>query len=154
MKGFTIVESGHIVPLLRPQTASTALTSDTFCMADWAHATLIVEGGAGSGTTVTLYEATSFANSGATAIGFKYAQEETVDGDTLDAALTTAGTTGASVGTSNVFLVIELDAAELSDGYQYVTLNTSDPGTSRLLSAIAILSGGRYQEDVVPTAIA
>ena len=154
MKGFSIVEQGHVVPLLRPQSLSAAATSDTFCMENWAHATIICEGGAGSGLTVTLYEATSFNNSGATLIGFRYAQEATVGGDTLDAALAAATTAGVSMGTSNVFLVIELDAEELSDGYPYVTLNTSDPGTSRQFSAIAILSGGRYQEDITATAIA
>jgi hypothetical protein len=154
MKGFSIVEQGHVVQLIDPQSASAALTSDTFCLENWAHASIIVNGGAGSGLTVTLYEATSAANSGATLIGFKYAQEATVDGDTLDAALATATTAGVAMGTSNVFLVIELDADELTDGYPWVTLNTSDPGASRLISAVAVLSGGRYQEDITATAIA
>lgn len=83
---------------------------------------------------------------------FRYAQEATVDGDTLDAALA-AGST-ITVGTSNVFCVIELDADQLTEDYEFVVLNVSDPGTSRIASAVAVLSGGRYQEDITATAIA
>lgn len=154
MKGFNIAEMGHVVQLIDPQSISAAATSDVFYMRKWAHATIIVNGGAGSGVTVTVGECSSFNGSDRTAIGFRYAQEATVDGDTLDAALASAGTTGVAMGTSNVFLVIELDADELTENYEWVVLNISDPGTSRIVSAIAILSGGRYQEDITATAIA
>ena len=154
MKGFTIVEQGHLVQLIDPVSATAPTTSETFIMEAWAHASIIVLGGAGSGVTITVNECTSFAGSDATAIGFNYAQEATVDGDTMAAALAAATAGGVAMGTSNVFLVIELDGDELSDGYPYVQINATDPGTSRLIAAAVVLSGGRYQEDITATAIA
>lgn len=155
MAGFNVVENGHVVTLLAPQYLGAAGTSDIFSMKDWSHASIIVLGGAGSATTLTLYECQGFGGTGATLIGFRYAQEETAAGDVVDAVLATATTAGVAIGTATgIFTVIELDAAELSDGYQYVRLNASDPGTSKLIGAVAILSGGRFQKDITATAIA
>ena len=154
MKGFTIVEQGHLVQLIDPVSATAPTTSETFIMEAWAHASIIVMGGGGSGlTTITVNECTSFAGSDATAIGYNYAQETTVDGDTLDAALAAATAGGIAIGTSNVFLIIELDGDELSDGYPYVQIHATAPATARLLAAAVVLSGGRYQEDITATAI-
>jgi len=154
MKGFTIVEQGHLVQLFSPQTASTALTSDTISMEGWAHLSAILEFGSGSGCVITMGECTSFAGSGRTAVtDFLYAYGASLTDDTMTAALalassiTIAATTGATV-------VIELDADKLSDGYQFVQVNLSDPGTSKLVSGVAVLSGGRYQEDITATVIA
>ena len=58
------------------------------------------------------------------------------------------------MGTGNVLVVIEIDADELSDGYQYIQVNHDAPTDGRNLSGLAILSGGRYQEDITATAIA
>ena len=154
MKGMTIVEQAHVVVVLPPTSVTAAMSGVAFHMENWAHASIICSGGAGSGLTMTIYECRDSAGSGATLIGFDYAEETTVDGDTLAAALAAAGTAGRAVGTSNVFLVAELDADQLSDNYDWVRVNVDDPGTSRLLSIIAVLSGGRFQEDIVPTAIA
>jgi len=152
-KGFVAAEQGHIVQLLAPQSLSAAATSDTFSMAGWGHASILVNFGAGSGCTLSLGECTGFGGTGRTAVTFRFAQEATANGDTLDAALAAASTITIAAGTA-AFAVIELDADELSDGYQYVQLNISDPGTSKLGSAMVVLSGGRYQEDITATAIA
>ena len=155
MKGFVAAEMGHIVLALAPQgtTVCAALTSDTFLMEGWGHATILIAGGVGStATSVTVGECTSFAGSGRTAVTFRYAKEASTGGDTLDAALTTASalTLGATAG---VFAVIELDADELTDGYPYVQVNTATTA-SKDLCIFVILSGGRYQEDITATAIA
>jgi len=151
-KGFVVAEQGHVVQLLAPQSLGAAATSDTFLMDTWAHASIFVSFGAGSGCTISLGECTSFAGSGRTAVTFRFAQEATANGDTLDAALAWASTITIAAGTAS-FAVIELDADELSDGSPYVQLNITDPGTAKLASAVAILSGGRYQEDITATAI-
>jgi len=152
-KGFVVAEQGHFVTLLNPQSLGAAVTSDTFLMENWAHATLIFQFGAGSGTTITVGECTSFAGSDRTAVTFRYAQEATDAGDVLDAALAWASTITIAAGTSAV-AIIEIDADELTDGYPYLQTNIDDPGTAKLASGIAILSGGRYQEDITVTAIA
>lgn len=154
MNGFLAAECGHVMQLYNPQSVGAAATSDTFCMENWAHATIIISLGAGSGCAVTLGQCTSFAGSGrATISDFRYAMEATDAGDTLDAALAVASSITIAAGTGG-FAVIELDAAQLSDGYPYVQVNVSDPGTAKIVGVLAILSGGRYQEDITATAIA
>ncbi len=99
-KGFTIVEQGHVVQMLIPAVQSTALTSESFTMKDWGHATIIVHGGSGSACTVTVFDAASAAASGASMV-FNYATEATAGGDTMDAALQAATTAGTSLGGAN-----------------------------------------------------
>lgn len=148
----TLTEQGHILQLLPPQTLSAAASSATFTMKSWDHASILCFGGAGSGLTVRLFEATGAGGTGATAIGFRYAAGAVVDSDVC-AALAAAGSAGVAMGTSNTFVVIELDGAELSDGSPWVHIQTSDPGTSRLFAASCVLSSGRFQEDVTATVL-
>ena len=70
----------------------------------------------------------------------------------IDAALAWASTITIAAGTGG-FAVIELDSDELADGYPYLQVNITDPGTAKLASGVAILSGGRYQEDITATVI-
>jgi hypothetical protein len=153
MGKFVVAEQGHIVQLIDPQSQSAALTSEIFTMENWAHATILVFGGAGSATTVTVSECDNFTPTTAATKTFMYAVEATAGGDVLDAALQAAATTGVSIGTATgTILCIEIDNDELTDGYPCVQINMSDPGTSKLVSAVAILSGGRYQKDITATA--
>ena len=155
MKGFTIAEQGHVVTLIAPISISAAATSEVFSMENWGHATIIVQGGAGSACTVTVSECDDFDPTTAATKTFMYCKEATASGDVADAALAAATTAGTSVGTATgTFLIIEIDNDELSDGYPCVQINLSDPGTSKVVSAVAILSGGRYQKDITATAIA
>ena len=153
-KGFVIAEQGHLVQLITPQSLAAATTSETLSMENWGHATFIVNCGIGSALTLSVGECTAFTGSGRTAVTFRHAEEATGPGDILDAALawassvTIASTTAATGGT----VVIEIDGDELSDGYQFVQLNTTTVG-AKILGAIAVLSGGRYQEDITATAI-
>jgi len=154
-KGFVVAEQGHVVQLIAPVSISAAATSDVFSMENWAHATIIVLAGAGSATTVTVSECDNFTPSNAATKTFQYAVEATAAGDVLDAALQTGATSGVSTGTaSGSIMVIEIDNDELSDGYPCVQINLSDPGTSKVVSAVAILSGARYAEDITATVIA
>jgi len=149
-KGFTIAEQGHVVQLIGPASAVTALTSDSFCMKNWGHATIIVQSGIGSASTITVFDAESAAASGASMV-FNYAQEETTLGDTLG-ALAAATTAGVAIGAAtDIFTVIEIDNDELRDGYPWVLIRTSAT-TANYISAVAILSGGRYQKDITATA--
>ena len=151
--GFNSVEEGHFVQLIAPVSTGIALTSEVFSMENWSHASIFVCAGAGSGFTATLFECDNFTPSNRTAIGFRYAQEEGAAGDVVDAALATATTAGVSMtGASGIFAIIELDADELSDGYPCVQLNTNAAAAS-LLGAFAVLSGGRFAEDITASVI-
>ncbi len=151
--GITLTEEGHFVTLLASQNITAAATSEVFSMENWAHATIMVQGGAGSSTTITVSECDNFTPSNATKIIFAYAQETTAAGDTLT-ALTDATTAGVALGTATgVFTIIEIDSDQMTDGFPYLQINLSDPGAGKQVSAVAILSGGRYQEDITATVI-
>jgi len=155
-KGFVVAENGHVVQMLAPVAVSAPATSDTICMENWGHVSIIVGLGVGSATSITVGECTSFAGSDRTALTFRYAQEATGGGDVLDAALAWASTItiAGSVAAVGGFAVIEIDGDELSDGYQFLQVNIADPGTSKLACLYAVLSGGRFQEDITATVIA
>jgi len=151
--GITLCEEGHFVTLIAPQSQSAALTSEVFSMENYSHATIIVQGGAGSSTTITVSECDDFTPTTAATKTFSYAQETTADGDTAT-ALAAATTAGVALGTATgIFTIIEIDDTELTDGYPCIQINLSDPGTSKLVSAFAILTGPRFGEDITQTAI-
>ena len=154
--GFFVAQEGHVVNIAPPiDLNDAAKTCDAFSMANYDHASIIIQlGVTGAASTVTVEECTSAAGAGATAIAFNYYAETTDSGDTLS-AVTAATSAGFDTSANdNVFYVIELDAADLSDGSPWVRVQFSDPGAATLGSAVAILSGGRYQNDQNATAIA
>ncbi len=156
-KGFVAAEQGHVVQLLAPVDVAAAATSDTISMENWAHVSIIVGNGVGSSTTITVGECTGFGGTGRTAVTFRSAQEQGIlGGDVLDAALAYASsvTMTGSAAAIGGFLVIEIDADELSDGSHFLQVNTDGAGASKLTAMYAILSGGRFQEDITATVIA
>jgi len=156
MRGFNIVEHGHIVNILPPIDISGGKTSDTFSMAKYARAQIIIQIGvsAAAFTSIVVNECTAAAGTGATAIAFDYYAEETAAGDTLAAraAATTSGITPNAA--DNIMYVIDLEASQLSDTYHWVQVVLANGTNSVIASAVAILSGARYAEDASPTVIA
>ena len=125
-------------------------------MENHSHATIIVQVGvsAAAFTKIIVNECTSFAAAGATAIAHAIYKEETAAGDTLGArtAVAAAGTTPSANDT--IFYVIEIDAAELSDGSPFIQLSLTNGANSVIGSAVAILTGSRYANEQSATAIA
>jgi hypothetical protein len=151
-----IAENMHVINILPPQDVDTGKTSDIFSMANHAHATIIVTCGSTNADAgnVTIEECDDLDGTNDTAIGFTYYKEEAAAGDTLSAKQT-ATTAGIDVSANdNTTYVIEIDAAELSDGYPCLCLKWSDPGGATYGSAVAILSGSRYAGSENATAIA
>jgi len=156
MNGFNLVENGHFVNLLSPaDDNTTAATSEVFSMENWSHASIVIHKGSGSASTIILEECTSFAGAGhRTFLPYQYAQEATAAGDTTDAALAAGTTAGVAFSANDgTFLIFEINAAALSDGYPYVRFYF-DVNAASEWGAMAILSGGRYQKDINATAIA
>ena len=155
-KGFIAAEEGHVVLVLQPQGTCTtaALSGACFSMENWGHATIMVAGGIGSTeTAITIKECTGIGGTGATALTYRYAEEASTGGDVLDAALTWSSsvTLGA---TAAVFMVAEIDGDELADGYPYVRVDfEAGAGNAKDLCAFAVLSGGRFQEDITATVL-
>jgi hypothetical protein len=81
-------------------------------------------------------------------------KEETAAGDTLGSAtaVLAAGTTPSA--TDSIMYVIEVEAAELGDGYSTLELSLTNGVNSVIASAVAILSGERFTGDQNATAIA
>ena len=154
-KGFVLAEEGHVVQMLAPVAVAAAGTGDTISMENWGHVSIICGLGIGSATTITVGECVGFGGTSRTALTFRSAQEATGGGDVLDAALAWASTITIAGSAAHVggFAVIEIDADELADGYNFLQVNVADPGTSKLACVYAILSGGRYQEDITATVI-
>jgi len=157
MSYFNVAQEGHVVSILPPIDINTAsgATGESFSMENWSHASIIITAGVTTGASVvTVSENTDASQSDTTAIAFKYAIEATALGDTLG-ALTAVGSGGFTMSTNDgIIYVIELDAADLSAGYPWVTVHFADPSGSVIASAVAVLSGGRYSGDQSATAIA
>ena len=151
-----IAEEMHVVNILPPQSITDAVVSDVFSMKNHQHATIIVTAGSTNANAgnITIEECDNFTPTNDTAIGFTYYKEETDAGDTLSEKQT-ATTTGIDVSANdNIMYVIEIDAAELTDGYPNLILKWSAPGGATLVSAVAVLSGARYSGSENATAIA
>lgn len=149
--GITVAEQCHVVNLIVPESTVATGSSEVLSMENWSHATIIVVT-TGSGLTIIPKEATSFAGGGRTFLPYLYAQEGTARGDVLDAALASGTTAGVATGAvTGATIVFEIDADALSDGYPYLYI-TNDGQATGDGGAIAILSGGRYQEDITATA--
>jgi hypothetical protein len=156
MKGCYLPQIGHIVNITPPVDINGGIVySDVFSMKDAAHVDIIIQMGVNAAsTTMTVEECSNFTPSASTAIAFNYQLESTALGDTL-AAKVLAPTTGLALGTTdNVFLVVSIDAAQLTDGYPDLRVVFSNPAASNILSAVAILTGLRYQKELTATEIA
>ena len=156
-QGFSIGEGqGHLVLGVAPVDIDAgAQTSDAFKMANYSHATIIIAlGVTGAASTVTVKENTAADGSGATAIAFSYYGEATAGGDTTGARTAATSSGFATATTDGIFYIIELDATELSDGSEWVTVHMSDPGAATFGAIVVVLSGARYAEVEAPTAIA
>jgi hypothetical protein len=155
-KGFVIGEAGHVVNAGPPIDINGAgLTTDTWSMRNYGHATIIWQlGVTGAATTITVEECDDLVPTTQTAIAFSYYMEVTALGDTLGVrtAATTAGITGST--NDGVMYVIEIDASELTDGYPCLRSLASDPSAATLASCIVILSGARYGKVTSATEIA
>jgi hypothetical protein len=151
MSGFVLAEQGKPVAGLAPvDIGGAAKTSDYFSMENYSHASIIVYCGIiTNAATITVEESDDNAGSDTTAIAFKYYKiTEGVTGDR-----TAATNAGFSTGTDDgSMFVIEIDAADLSDGYPYLVVKTNDAGAN-LIAIVPILSGSRYAQAAPPEAL-
>ena len=151
MKGFVLAEQGKPVVGIAPvDIGGAAKTSDYFSMKDYAHASIIVVCGAiTNAATITVEESDDENGSDTTAIAFDYyAVTSGVTG-----SRTSATTAGFSTGTTNNGMwIIEIDAADLSDGYPFLVVKATN-AAANLIAVIPILSGARYAQAAPPSAL-
>ena len=160
-KGINIAEEGHVVMVLFPRDITGGVSQNKglqrFNMANYAHASIMFLFGvtAAAATALKIYNCQDAAGTGRTAIAFNYySQTTTASGDVLSAktAATSSGIASPGDQDGSTYLV-ELDASELSDGYNWVEVEITAPGSSILCSVAAILSGSRYAQLSSPTVL-
>ena len=156
MAGINIAEQCHVVNILPPVDITGGVFSDVFSMGKYSHCTIILQIGvsAAAFTKVIVEECDDFVPTTHTDIAYAVYKEETAAGDTLGArtAVAAAGLTPSA--NDSIMYVIEIDAAELSDGSPNLRLELTNGVNSVIASAVAILSGARYGGDQSATAIA
>lgn len=109
---------------------------------------LVVLGAAGAGTddlTLTLKQHTAASggtSSNLAVVDHYYRKAEaTLDGDetwtrVTQTAAATVTVAGASLATQQVLLAIEVHGTQLSDTYDYISVDVADPGTNARLGAV------------------
>jgi hypothetical protein len=154
--GCTIAEECHVVNILPPVDITGGATSDVFSMENYSHATIIVQVGASAAafTKLIVEECDDFVPTNHDDLAHYIYKEETDAGDTLGArtAVAAAGTTPSA--NDNIMYVIEIDAAELSEGRDKLRLEITNGVNSVIASAVAVLSGSRYASEQSATVIA
>lgn len=133
--------------------AASGVTGDYVSLKEYDHITItVVAGTVGATCNITVNEATDVAGTDAQALTVNYGKNgDVTSGDTL-----TVQTAAASIATgtdNNQKWVIEIDAVELSDGFDCVNVNVSDPGTATIMGAEYILSKPRHAQYQPPSAI-
>ena len=149
-------------------TGLTTATCDIFSMKGYDTATVIIQFGVVNASatigTLTVEKCTDVAGSNNTAMAFTYRTEGTAGGDTLD-AITAATSSGVALATplgviDGTLCVIEIRAEEMAPAhasttnFHCVSVLLGCSAHSVLVSAVAILSNSRYQNNALPTAIA
>lgn len=156
MHGINLAEQCHIVNALPPINITGGKFTDVWSMKKHSHVSIIIQIGVSSAAflAVILNACDNFTPSNRTALAFSVYKEETAAGDTLGArtAVASAGMTPSA--NDNVMYVIEFDADDLPDGFDYMEVSLTNGTNSVIGSVVAILSGQRYAGTENATAIA
>jgi hypothetical protein len=168
-KGTFVAQDCHVCPVIPPISAAAAVTGKRFNMAEWAHASILlgfgVAGGPAGAITLSAYAAVT--GGSGVAIPYRLFKQESASApfDVLSLNSVTGDgnfpqTASGYTPSSDVvdaFYLIEIDAADLlaAANGTYVELDVAAGSlgtTAQLMSAYAILSGGRFTGDVSATA--
>lgn len=147
-----------VVQALAPINPSTS-TPDYVSLKGFQHASVIIniDNGTATGGAITLLQATAVAGTGEKALAFAtvYKNEDTSASDTMvETAVVSDTFTPSSVNDDNLQYVIEIDASSLDvdGGFDCFRVGTAD-ATAAVTGVTYVLSGTRYAEDVIPSAI-
>lgn len=131
--------------------------TDVFNLAKYECITFIlVEGAGGTGTVkIEVEECTTAAGANNTAIAFNYRLLSSAGSADTWGALTAVAATGyTTVAGANKAVAIEVHNTELSDGYNFVRLQLTEVADDPCDAVVvAVLSGPRYAQAVLPTSL-
>jgi hypothetical protein len=155
-RGINLAVEGHIVPALNPASISGGVTGLVFSLKNAAKANVIIAWGALAAAqgAVTLNACTSEAGANPTPIAFDRYQQllAGAGNDVLAArsAVTAAGYVPSDV--PNTIDVLHVQADQLPPGSPYLQLAIADGTNVDMASAVAVLTGVRYQGESNQTA--
>jgi hypothetical protein len=164
MNGIALSEVGHVVNILPPSSIINGTTSalvELFTLKNWAHATVIIQFGttANPATALTIYECEDAAATGPHALpchiqacgtAFNAALGDITPAMALDAD----GIVANPGGTDNTYYVIEIDSTMLRASHPWIQVLLTAGADAILCSAVAILTGGRYEGAASATVLA
>ena len=140
-----LCEEFKIVPVLMPvDLAGAAGTCESINMKNYRHATLILLSGAGT-TGDSVFKVREGATDGATTADLTFSYRKTAiackteGGDVLGTETTSAALTLTAASYTDMMLVVEIDPATMTDGYDWITPNISAVANPLLVSIVAIL---------------
>ena len=157
-KGFYAAQEGHVVPLIYPVDTTGGKLGAAVSMKLWNHASIILMIGvsAAAPTKIIVNACTDASGDNAVAIPFDLFAGETAGLDTLGTRIPVPASGYVPSGNDGIFYVIELDAEQLLNvgaGYAYFQLDVVNGANSVIGAAVAILSHGRYAEDLAPSVL-
>lgn len=163
VRGIYHAQETHFVNILRPINVAGGKTTAVFNMKNYEHASILLQIGAQSSPDISSIQVLSSDNGSpenTTAIPFDLFKCETAagsaNGDVLGARVAALAAGFAPSATADIFYVIEIDADTLPAGQDYLKLKITDgspASSSVLVSAVAILSGGRFVHDQSETVL-
>jgi hypothetical protein len=140
-----LCEEFKIVPVLMPiDLAGGAGTCESINMKNYRHCTLVLLSGAGT-TGDSVLKVREGATDGATTADLTFSYRKTAiackteGGDVLGTEATSAALTLTAADYTNMALVVEIDPATMTDGYDWITPNISAVANPLLVSIVAIL---------------
>lgn len=143
--------------VLEPEDHAAGVDGDSICLKNGQHLTLTFLFGELTGDSVLkIYEG---ASDGAktSALTFAYRATSTdlknAGGDTLGDEATSAALPLTAATFEDRMLVVEIDAEQLTDGYDWVTVELSDAASELFVSCEAEVSMLRYAGETPPTII-
>ena len=148
-RGFNIAQEGHTVLVLAPSSISGGEVGQIFSMRNAAKCNIIIAFGALAAVegTIQLFACSDIAGDNPQAIGFdRFQQLLGGPGNDVLAAhqvITSAGYTPSDV--PNTVDVLHLQADQMPAGFPYLKLVVNDGTNADYATAIAILSGVRFQ---------
>jgi len=155
-RGIYTAQEEHIVSVLSPQNSTGGVSGQPINLSNYQHATIIVQLGAtaAAGTSFNLF-CGSTQGSQTTALPTFDVFSQLTAGTVNDVLGTkTTVTSGSIVPTANAntFYVFEIDTATLPQGSPYVLFSITNGANANYVSAVAILSAGRFTGDQSATA--
>lgn len=155
----SLIEEAKIINVLSPASRSSAASGDWVSMENYDKLTFIFSAGANTaGGNVTVKQAKTAAGGSAAVMSFGHYYKMTASSDTYTKtdANTASSAECITVGNSddNKIFVVELNAAQLSAGYAFVTMAVPAAFSAQLCSVVGIAHRARYAQAAPPTALA